>query len=106
MVFEATVGVLLLSTAVCAAGWWRTRRRLGDSQREQRALERSSRVLEEERHVLELVAKGASLQQVLDSLTSAIQRIEPDCLCSILLLDEEGKHLFLGAAPSLPEGFK
>ena len=65
-------------------------------------LERSSRVLEEERRVLELVAKGASLKNVLDALTGAVERMSPGILCTILLLDEEGRRLLAGSGPSLP----
>ncbi len=63
------------------------------SQRDQEKLERSSRVIEEERHVLELIAKGCSLKEVLNALTAAIERMAPDCYCTVLLLDEEGKRL-------------
>jgi signal transduction histidine kinase/CheY-like chemotaxis protein len=62
-------------------------------------------VVEEERRVLELVAKGASLQQVLDALTLGIERLAKDCLCSILLLDEEKRHLLRGSGGSLPEEY-
>lgn len=101
---------------VCAAAaltwaiisWLACRRhakRLEECQRELTALETSSRVVEEERRVLELVAKGASLQQVLDALTYGIERLAPSCLCSILLLDEARRHLLRGSGGSLPEEY-
>ena len=76
--------------------------RLAASVRDRRKLERSSRVLEEERRVLELIAKGASLQEVLDALTAAIERMAPECVCTVLLLDEERLHLLAGSGGSLP----
>jgi len=90
---------------VCAFAWLRTRRQLAKSRKGQQALERSSRVVEEERRVLELVARGASIKEVLDALTQAIERMEPGCLCTILLLDPDHKHLLQGSAPSLPAGY-
>ena len=69
------------------------------------ALEKSSRIIEEERRVLELVTKGASLQNVLDALTHGIERLAPECLCSILLLDEEKRRLLRGSGGSLPEEY-
>ena len=88
-----------------AAGWRRALRRLEESQSERAALEKSSRIVEEERAVLELVAKGAALQEVLDALTCGIERLAPQCFCSILLLDEEKKHLLRGSGGSLPEEY-
>jgi len=64
-------------------------------------LERSSRVVEEERRVLELVATGASLRQVLDALTTGLERLAPNRLCTILLLDEAGRHLQSISGPSM-----
>ncbi len=58
-----------------------------------------------ERAVLELLAAGAPLAAVLDRLARSYEEIFPGTLCSILLLDEDGKHLRHGAAPSLPEAF-
>lgn len=53
--------------------------------------------------ILELIAKGAPLDQTLDSLVRAVELGNKEMLCSILLIDEDGKHLHLGAAPSLPD---
>ncbi|MBV9770992.1 MAG: response regulator, partial [Bryobacterales bacterium] len=92
---------LCLALAACVAAWVQTRR-LFACREDQVKLERSSRVIEEERHVLELIAKGASLKEVLNALTAAIERMSPDCYCTVLLLDEEGKRLRLGSGGSLP----
>ena len=45
------------------------------------------------------------MRQVLDTLTAAIERMAPECFCSILLLDEDGRHLRAGAGGSLPEAY-
>jgi PAS domain S-box-containing protein len=89
----------------CAVGWLRARRRLAEGRQDQKQLEESWRVLDEERRILELVAKGAALKEVLDALTVAIERMAPGCLCSILLLDDDRRHLLLGSAPTLPADF-
>ncbi|WP_342115225.1 sensor domain-containing diguanylate cyclase [Pseudoduganella sp. OTU4001] len=61
---------------------------------------------EEARHqVLELLAAGAPQQQVLDSLLRGIEAANPGTMCSVMLLDEEAKHLYVAAAPSLPPFF-
>ena len=79
-------GALGLAIVAFAVAWLQTRR-LAERQRDQQKLERSSRVIEEERRVLELIAKGASLKEVLSALTAAIERMAPDCYCTVLLLD-------------------
>ncbi|HEV3333810.1 MAG TPA: ATP-binding protein [Bryobacteraceae bacterium] len=58
----------------------------------------SSHVLEEERQMLELVAQGASPKQVMDALTHLIESMSPGCLCTILVLDEEKRHLLAGSS--------
>jgi GAF domain-containing protein len=49
------------------------------------------------------VAKGAPLGEVLNSLTSAIERISPGALCTVMLLDEEYRRfLSIASGPGLP----
>ncbi|NYE63424.1 diguanylate cyclase (GGDEF)-like protein [Duganella sp. 1224] len=54
------------------------------------------------RQVLELLATGAPLQTILESVVRGIEADHEDMKCSILLLDDSGEHLLVGAAPSLP----
>ena len=65
----------------------------------------NARLLENQNSVLELMARGAPLQQVLDVLIGAIQRESPGMLGSVLLLDSDGLHVQHGAAPDLPESY-
>ena len=102
---ELSFGAVLLTATLTTAAWLRARGRLALSQREQDALEKSSRLLAEERRVMEMMGRGASLTEVLDTLTRAIENMAPECLCSILLLDEEGRHLLTGSGGSLPEEY-
>jgi PAS domain S-box-containing protein len=90
------------SVAISAAGWRRSLRRLAASEQERKALAKASLVLEEERRVLELVARGASLQEVLDALTHAIERLTTNCICTVLLLDDDGRRLMEGSGGSFP----
>src|SRR5262249_35758170 len=55
--------------------------------------------------ILEKIACGADLPDVLASLLRLIESQRAGMLCSILLLDEDGVHLRHGAAPSLPESY-
>lgn len=52
--------------------------------------------------MLELLAGDAPLPIILNSIVRGMEILHPDTLCSILLLDKEGKHLEKGVAPSLP----
>jgi PAS domain S-box-containing protein len=60
---------------------------------------------EGERAVLELLASAAPLSEILDRLARSYEEVFPGMLCSVLLLDDEGRHLRHGAAPSLPREF-
>jgi diguanylate cyclase (GGDEF)-like protein len=80
-------------------------RRLVYGQREHDELIRSLQVVDEDRRVQELVAGGASIVDVLETLTRSIERIATDCHCTILLLDYDHRHLIKGAGPSLPAAY-
>ena len=54
-------------------------------------------------NILELIASSAPLTQILPAIINDIEKEHPKMLCSILLIDNTGKHLLLGAAPSLPD---
>ena len=66
--------------------------------RKQAELKNSSRS-----HVLELIASGEQLPVTLKAIVHSVELENPAMLCSILLLDDAGKHVFTGAAPSLPD---
>ncbi|MBD1929649.1 PAS domain-containing protein [Trichocoleus sp. FACHB-90] len=67
---------------------------------------RNKALMKAQNTVLEMIASGAPLSQVLDVLTRLIEEQSDGALCSILLLDKEGKKLFFAAAPSLPESYQ
>ena len=53
--------------------------------------------------MLEMVAKDSSLSDILNTIVKNIELEDSTSLCSVLLIDKEGKHLLLGASPSLPD---
>jgi PAS domain S-box-containing protein len=53
--------------------------------------------------VLEMIAQGATLSEVLASLVTLIEAQSEGMICSVLQLSEDGKHIRHGAAPRLPE---
>jgi PAS domain S-box-containing protein len=55
--------------------------------------------------VLEMISGGAPFADVLQILSRTIEERSPGLLCSILLLDADGKTLRHGAAPSLPQDY-
>ena len=62
-------------------------------------------VLSGERHVLELIATGASLTAVLDAICALIEAA-PRVLASIYLLGPDGQTLSFGAGPHIPEPWR
>ena len=53
--------------------------------------------------VLEMIAQGATLSEVLADLVTLIEAQSQDMLCSVVELSEDGKHIRHGAAPNLPK---
>lgn len=54
---------------------------------------------------LEKVARGASLNEIMLQVIQSAESIYPNSMCSILLMDDDGKHFLKGAAPGLPDFF-
>lgn len=66
---------------------------------------RAELLLSGEKAVLEMIASGAPLAEILDSLCRTVEEQSPGSYCSLLLLDDEGTHLRHAAAPSLPDAY-
>ncbi len=54
-------------------------------------------------HALELMAGNAPLNDILQAIVQGAEKGTPGWLCSVLLLDDSGRYLRVGAAPSLPD---
>jgi len=58
-----------------------------------------------ERRLLEMIASGRSLPDVLDALCSFVEQAAPECNCGVYLIDWSGPCFRVGAAPSLPASY-
>ena len=67
---------------------------------------RAEALLAAQKQVLEMVAAGAPLPAVLDTLARNVEAQSEGLLCSILLLDRDGVHLRDGSGPSLPDSYR
>ena len=56
-----------------------------------------------ESSILEMIARDAPLEEILEKLVRVVEAQFASLLCSVLLLDEDGQHARHGAAPNLPE---
>jgi diguanylate cyclase (GGDEF)-like protein/PAS domain S-box-containing protein len=59
-----------------------------------------------ERDVLEALARGAVLPQLLNLLVTSYEALMPGAICSVLLLNPTSHTLHNGAAPHLPEAYR
>ncbi len=57
----------------------------------------------ERNKILELTARGSSIDRILESVVLSVEQENPNMLCSILLMDMKGKYLLMGSAPALPD---
>lgn len=58
-------------------------------------------LLHTQNHILEIIARGRPLQEVLDQLCLHIEQLGQGSLCSILLMNDHGESLRSAAGPSL-----
>jgi signal transduction histidine kinase len=58
-----------------------------------------------EKRLLEMVASGCALSEVLSVLCRFVEAASGDCYCGVYLIDWKGPRLRNGAAPSLPATF-
>jgi signal transduction histidine kinase len=72
---------------------------------EQQDTGRLLQLLVDQSCILEMITEGAPLSLLLDHLVRALEKQADGMQCSVLLLSEDGKHLNLGAAPSLPDDY-
>src|SRR5262245_20165725 len=54
--------------------------------------------------IYEMLARAKPLKEILTSLVLFIESQTPEMICTILLLDEDGKRMWTGAAPNFPMG--
>ncbi len=61
--------------------------------------------LADDREILELIAANATQSQILETICRRTERYLHGGFASILILDDEGRHLRHGAAPNLPASY-
>jgi PAS domain S-box-containing protein len=66
---------------------------------------RAEALLAGEKHLLEMVASGAALPQVLNALCRLVEGTDSACHCSVLLINDDRATVRHGAAPTLPHGY-
>ncbi|RYZ58890.1 MAG: PAS domain S-box protein [Proteobacteria bacterium] len=64
---------------------------------------RQKSIEEARTRTMTLIAMGAELEQILESIVHGVEGINPNMICSILLLDRGQTHLTVGSAPNLPK---
>ncbi len=58
-----------------------------------------------ESRILEMIARDAPLEKILENLVLVVEEQFAGLLCSVLLLDQDGQHARHGAAPNLPKSY-
>jgi diguanylate cyclase (GGDEF)-like protein/PAS domain S-box-containing protein len=58
-----------------------------------------------ERRVFERLAANVDLRITLEAITDVVERVAPECICAIRLLDEQGTRLQLCAGPRMPADY-
>jgi C4-dicarboxylate-specific signal transduction histidine kinase len=67
--------------------------------------QRAEALRDGESRILEMIARDAALEEILESLVRVVEAQFSGLLCSVLLLDEDGQHVRHGAAPNLPKPY-
>lgn len=65
---------------------------------------RSEDLINGQKQLHEMIASAKPFRQTLTALILFIESQAPEMICTILLLDEDGRRLRHGAAPNFPEG--
>src|SRR6266853_1507445 len=66
---------------------------------------RAESLLAGENLILEMTAKGNSLESILEALCRVVEQAASGCYCSVLLIDPSGSKIQQAVAPSLPSSY-
>lgn len=55
--------------------------------------------------ILEQIASNQPLMNIMHAAVALIEAQFPDCMCSTMLMDSDGRHLHVGASTKLPQAF-
>ena len=67
--------------------------------------QRAEALREGESRILEMIARDAPQEEILENLVRVMEAQFAGLLCSVLLLDDDGQHARHGAAPNLPKAY-
>jgi diguanylate cyclase len=62
-------------------------------------------LLEAQSRIVDLMASDRDLYETLDGISRLVEGLAPPAMCTILLMEPDGKHLRVGAAKSVPEAY-
>ena len=99
---EGDIAIIERMAAMLSEGFGR-REDLQKLEREVTERQRSEEEQQRRSEALELLATGASLERVLDAITTGVEAVHPSLRATILLL--QGNRLYNGSAPSMPGFF-
>jgi PAS domain S-box-containing protein len=68
-------------------------------------LKQAEALLAAEVKLLEMVARGEPLREVLDALSRHVEELSSGCFCSILVIAPDERHFEVGAGPSMPDAY-
>ena len=68
-------------------------------------LKRAERLLAGEKRLLEMIAVGRPLQEILNSLCSFVEQMAPECQCAVFPIDRGVQKFEKGFAPSLGDAY-
>ncbi|SDH85493.1 hypothetical protein SAMN05216603_11528 [Pseudomonas benzenivorans] len=66
---------------------------------------RNEAYAEDQRDILSMVSTDQPLERILTAICQMTEAQEPTALCVVMLVDEQQHNLYLGAGPSLPDGY-
>ncbi|MBZ9885090.1 PAS domain-containing protein [Mesorhizobium sp. CA10] len=58
-----------------------------------------------EKRLLEMIASGSSLRDVLSALCTFVEEAAPDCFCDVHMFDQDSLTIAYAVAPSLPSAY-
>jgi PAS domain S-box-containing protein len=93
-----TRGFPLRDTKGHIAVWYLVQRDIDDQKK-------GETLLAGEKRLLEMVAGYHSMSEILEAICGLVESTASGCYCSVVLIDPNGTHVELGAAPSLPASY-
>ncbi|MFT3922131.1 MAG: ATP-binding protein [Myxococcales bacterium] len=78
---------------------------MGSAQAREEPLSKADAFLEAQSRVLEMIVRGCPLSELLAELCLLVESQGESVRCGVLLVDDTGAHLTVGAAPNLPPAY-